>query len=237
MSACLDAGNNATDCLLEAKDEFLSVSGSNDLGWSQAVQKKVKALAEADVAGVPTVMRFLKRLTIVAQTTGSSCAELELALKAKIVDFGKKKNSAWTAVSTSVCRLVDSMAEHTLEVDTPGLTDSQIETHAADLDKEVQTTNATSSGRRLATVTVSESGTAQTVNECPETDSTCGTITTTSTSGAAAVTGATTAVTGATTASGANASNVSTRRSVPASSAWRSATWGLVAITCLARSA
>ena len=75
MSACLDANNSATECMQEAKDEFLSVSGANDFGWSEAMQKKVRALAEADVAGVLTVMRFLKRLTVVVQIGRASCRE------------------------------------------------------------------------------------------------------------------------------------------------------------------
>merc|ERR1719152_760299 len=75
------------------------------------------------------------------------------------------------------------MPEHTIDVNTPNLTDAEIDEQAAELTdglKNMTVRRLTSDERRLS-VSVSQVGAAQATAQCTQNDTSCGSLTSSST--------------------------------------------------------
>lgn len=130
------------------------------------------------------MLKFLKRLTVTAIFSGKACTDAtKQALKNEVKKFGNS-SGLWSDVSEVVCTIIDGMPEHTLDVNTPNLTDAEIDEQAAELTdglKNMTVRRLTSDERRLS-VSVSQVGAAQATAQCTQNDTSCGSLATTSSS-------------------------------------------------------
>eukprot|EP00931_Biecheleriopsis_adriatica_P019018 TRINITY_DN1309_c0_g1_i5.p1 TRINITY_DN1309_c0_g1~~TRINITY_DN1309_c0_g1_i5.p1 ORF type:complete len:826 (-),score=253.86 TRINITY_DN1309_c0_g1_i5:286-2763(-) len=170
--------NTEEECATLAIETLKQVSGVS-APWTNETAQEVKALGQALLSGINTVLRKFERIDVDAGTTGSTCLDTELGvLRSKLEEGVASSDFRDMNISATLkgCRLVDSEAQYRAFLPATGLNETGIDQLADSLviilDGADLSARRLREARRLATVT--ETYADQAVKECAETDTSCG---------------------------------------------------------------